>query len=59
MLMSKKPVREQDKRRKPNLKVNFAYNLVYQILAVALPLVTTPYLSRVLGADGLGAYSYT
>ena len=29
------------------------------MLAIILPLMTAPYLSRVLGADGLGAYAYT
>lgn len=38
---------------------NFAYNFIYQILIVAVPLITTPYVSRVLGADGVGEYSYT
>lgn len=37
---------------------NYIFNLIYQVLAIALPLVTTPYLSRVLGADGIGRYSY-
>ncbi|MCI8309858.1 MAG: flippase [Clostridia bacterium] len=38
---------------------NYMYNLIYQILILILPLVTTPYLSRVLGAEGVGIYSYT
>ena len=37
---------------------NYVFNLIYQIVAIALPLVTTPYLSRVLGADGIGRYSF-
>lgn len=37
---------------------NYVFNLIYQIVAIALPLVTTPYLSRVLGADGIGKYSF-
>lgn len=41
------------------LKKNFIYSAAYQMLALILPLVTAPYLSRVLGADGLGIYSYT
>lgn len=28
------------------------------MIAIALPLITTPYLSRVLGADGIGKYSF-
>lgn len=38
---------------------NYLYNLTYQILILILPLITTPYLSRVLGAKGTGIYSYT
>ncbi len=34
------------------------YQTVYHVLAVCIPLITSPYLSRVLGADGLGIYSY-
>ncbi len=37
---------------------NYIFNLLYQGLSLALPLVTTPYLSRVLGADGIGKYSF-
>lgn len=39
--------------------VNYIYNLVYQVLMLILPLITAPYVSRVLGADGIGTYSYT
>ncbi|MBQ1681717.1 MAG: flippase [Agathobacter sp.] len=42
-----------------NLKRNYIYNVSYQILAVLTPLITTPYLSRVLGAERIGDYSYT
>ena len=37
---------------------NFLYNSSYQIFAIIVPLVTTPYLSRVLGAYGVGQYAY-
>ena len=36
---------------------NFLYNAAYQILLILLPLITTPYISRILGADGIGTYS--
>ena len=42
-----------------SLKKNFSYNVIYQILIVILPLITSPYLSRILGRDGLGSYYYT
>jgi O-antigen/teichoic acid export membrane protein len=44
---------------KKNIGVNYIYNLSYQLLVIIAPLITTPYVSRVLGADGIGIYSYT
>ena len=44
---------------RPSLKRNVAYNFAYQLLILALPLVTAPYLSRVIGAGGVGTYSYS
>ena len=38
---------------------NYLYNLSYQLLLIILPIITTPYVSRVLGAKGVGTYSYT
>ena len=35
-----------------------AYNIAYQVLQIILPLITAPYVSRVLGVDGVGTYSY-
>lgn len=42
-----------------SIKKNLAYNMFYQILAIILPFITAPYVSRVLGAKGVGIYSYT
>ena len=42
-----------------NIKKNFLYNLIYQVFLVIVPLVVTPYVSRVLLPDGIGKYSYT
>ena len=36
---------------------NYIYNALFQILRIALPVVTMPYVARVLSADGVGAYS--
>lgn len=41
-----------------SIKTNFLYNSFYQLLIILIPLVTTPYLSRILGADGIGQYSF-
>lgn len=41
------------------LKKNFIYNAMYQVLIVLLPIITAPYISRVLGASKMGIYSYT
>ena len=37
---------------------NYIYNLIYQILLIIIPIITTPYVSRVLGADGVGKFSF-
>lgn len=41
-----------------SIKSNFLYNLTYQILILIIPLITTPYLSRILGSEGIGNYAY-
>ncbi len=42
-----------------NIKKNFIYNAAYQVLALLIPIITTPYLSRTLGVDAIGIFSYT
>ena len=39
--------------------MNYVFNLIYNIFTVLTPLITTPYVARVLQADGVGLYSYT
>lgn len=41
------------------LAKNYFYNLIGQILILITPLITTPYISRVLGPGNIGIYSYT
>lgn len=41
-----------------SVKKNFIYQLVYDILIMILPFLTSPYIARVIGAEGLGIYSY-
>lgn len=45
--------------KKKSIAKNYIYNLLYQLLTIFLPLITTPYLSRILGAEQIGIYGYT
>lgn len=38
---------------------NFLYNVLYQLLVIILPLITVPYVSNILGAEGIGNYAFT
>ena len=44
--------------KKNKVVQNYLYNLSYQIVITVLPIITTPYLTRVLGADNLGVARY-
>lgn len=37
---------------------NYSYNLLYQLLAIILPFITTPYVTRVFTSSDLGTYGY-
>ena len=41
-----------------SIKANYLYDAAYRILALLTPFVTTPYLSRVFKADGIGTASF-
>lgn len=41
-----------------SIKLNYLFNATYQILTLITPLITAPYLSRVLQPDGIGKLSY-
>ena len=39
-------------------RTNFIFNAIYQLSTILVPLITMPYLSRVIGPAGLGEYSF-
>ena len=43
----------------PSIRKNFIYRVLYELLVLITPFITTPYIARILGADGNGIYSYT
>ena len=47
------------KRGGNTLRQNLIYNIIYQVVVVLAPLVVTPKLSRILGADYIGLKSFT
>ena len=51
--------REDLMAKAPSVRKNYIYNLIYQVMTLITPFITTPYISRVLGADGTGVQSYT
>lgn len=49
----------RDKREiNPSLSSNYIFNLANRIIVLVIPLITTPYLTRVLGANELGIFNY-
>lgn len=44
--------------KKQNLLNNFIFQFLYQIVILVVPLILTPYLTRTLGSEALGVYSY-
>ena len=45
--------------KKKSIKLNYLMNSTYQIFLIIVPIIVTPYVSRVLGVDGSGSYSYS
>lgn len=45
--------------KKDSLKTNFIFQALYQTIILVIPLVISPYLTRVLGAEKLGIYTYS
>lgn len=46
-------------RRKLSLRANYAFNFISQILTLILPIITTPYLSRIFHEAGNGQIAFT
>lgn len=40
-------------------KKNYIYNMIYRLSIIVLPLIVTPYVARVLGAEQVGLYAFT
>ena len=47
------------KMERTSIKKNISYQIVYEVLVILLPFITSPYVSRVLGAENIGEYSYS
>lgn len=45
--------------KQKSVKKNFAYQMIYEILIIIMPFLTSPYIARVIGAKGLGTFSYS
>lgn len=42
-----------------SIKKNYIFNVIYQVVLIIVPLVVTPYISRVLSPEGIGQYSFS
>lgn len=45
--------------KRKSIKKNYFYNLFYQVFLILVPVILTPYVSRVLKTDGVGQYSFS
>lgn len=44
--------------KKQSVIKNYIYNASYQVVNIIVPLITAPYISRVLGTENIGIFSY-
>lgn len=58
MVKTKKKENSQTNNKASNLRRNFIFNIIYQVLVVLTPLITAPYIARVLGANNIGEFSF-
>ena len=54
-----KNIKSNRSNGKASVWVNYIYNTLYDILIIAVPLITTPYISRVMSVESIGIGSYT
>ena len=43
----------------PSIKMNWIFSLANKLLSYLVPLIVSPYVSRIFEADGIGICSYT
>lgn len=46
------------KDSKNSIIKNYVFNVIYKLVNICMPLITAPYLSRTVGAKGVGIYAY-
>lgn len=44
--------------KKSSAKMNYLYNLMFQLFSLITPIITTPYIARVLSPAGVGEYAF-
>ncbi len=42
-----------------NIGKNYGYQVLYEVVKYAAPLIISPYIARVIGAEGIGTYTYS
>lgn len=50
---------KSDNLQTQSIKKNILLSTEYQVITLITPFITTPYIARVLGAEGIGIYSFT
>ena len=45
-------------KSKPSVSNNYILNLLVNVFSMLVPVITTPYISRALGSESIGIYSY-
>ncbi len=49
---------DRPQKQKASIKKNYLFNLIYQLFLIIVPLIVTPYTSRVLLPDGIGKNAF-